>query len=121
MKLLTTLFKESTRLTGLAVAKNPHHSLTVLYEKILKTLDKMPDQAAYKQHTKQLVTERLSLVKSIKDPLELEKKVDPGFQIEEAIRDAENELILARKMVEWKPWEPLIGQAPKDQWKWPVA
>jgi NADH dehydrogenase (ubiquinone) 1 alpha subcomplex subunit 5 len=115
------LMKETTRITGLAVAKNPHHSLTVLYEKILRTLEKIPDSAAYKQHTKQLVNERLNLVKTIKDPVELEKRLDPGYQVEEAIRDAENELILARKMVEWKSWEPLIGQAPKNQWKWPTA
>jgi NADH dehydrogenase (ubiquinone) 1 alpha subcomplex subunit 5 len=115
------LMKETTRITGLAVAKNPHHSLTVLYEKILRALEKIPDSAFYKQNTKQLVNERLNLVRTIKDPVELEKKINPGFQVEETIRDAENELILARKMVEWKPWEPLVGQAPKNQYKWPMA
>ena len=121
MMLSKALFKESTRITGLAVAKDPHHSLTVLYEKILKTLEKIPENAAYKQHTKQLVTERLNLVKTIKNPADLEAKIDPAFQLEEAIRDAENELILARKIVDWKTWEPLVGQAPKNQWKWPMA
>lgn len=115
------ILKETTRITGLAVAKNPHHSLTVLYEKILRTLDKMPDSAAYKQHTKKLVDERFSLVKSVKDAQELEKRIAPGQQIEEVIKEAENELFLSRKMIEWKPWEKLVGQAPKDQWKWPVA
>ncbi|CAF0755869.1 unnamed protein product [Brachionus calyciflorus] len=114
------VLKESTRLAGLAVSKNPHHSLTVLYEKLLKTLDKMPENAVYRQQTKQLVEDRFKLVKSIQDPQELEKKINCG-QIEEVIKQAEYELILSRKMLEWKPWEPLISQAPKDQWKWPMA
>lgn len=94
--MISKVLKESTRITGLAVSKNPHHSLTVLYEKILKTLDKMPDNAAYKQHTKKLVENRFNLVKSIQDPVELEKKIDCG-QIEEVIKQAEGELVLSRK------------------------
>lgn len=115
------ILKETTKITGLAVAKNPHHSLTVLYEKILRTLDKMPDQAGYKQHTKKIVDERLGLVKTVKDAQELEKRLSPTLQIEEVIKEAENELFLSRKMLEWKPWEKLIAAAPENQWKWPVA
>lgn len=114
------VLKESTRLTGLAVSKNPHLSLTILYEKLLKTLNKMPDNAAYKQHTKQLVESRFNLVKTIQDPVELEKKIDCG-QIEEVIKQAEYELMLSRKMLEWKPWESLVAEPPKNQWKWPMA
>lgn len=114
------LIKETTRITGLAVAKNPHHSLTVMYEKILRTLDKMPDQAAYKQHTKKIVEERFNLVKTVKDVAELEKKINSG-QIEEVIKEAENELMLSRKMLEWKPWEKLVAPAPSNQWKWPIV
>lgn len=36
------------------------------------------------------------------------------------ISQASRELSLARKMLSWQPWEPLIEQAPKDQWKWPL-
>jgi NADH dehydrogenase (ubiquinone) 1 alpha subcomplex subunit 5 len=118
--MISKLVKETTRITGLNVAKHPQLSLTVLYEKILYSLEKMPDQAAYKQHTKKLVETRLDLVKAIKDVEQLEAKINSG-QIEEVIKEAENELILARSMLEWKPWEKLIAQAPKDQWKWPVA
>ena len=114
------LAKESTRLTGLAVAANPHHNLTVLYEKLLRVLAQMPDTAAYKKTTKLLVDERFNLVKTVKDPIELEKKINSG-QIEEVIKEAEYELLLAKKMLQWKPWEPLVAQAPKDQWKWPIA
>ena len=50
---------------------------------------------------------------------ELEKKINCG-QIEEVIVQAENEVMLARKMLEWKPWEPLVRDAPPNQWKWPI-
>ena len=112
--------KESTKLAGLAVNANPHHSLTILYDKLLGVLTQMPDTAAYKQSTKAIVDERFNLVKTIKDPLELEKKINSG-QIEQVIKEAEYELLLAKKMLQWKPWEPLVSQAPKDQWKWPIA
>jgi NADH dehydrogenase (ubiquinone) 1 alpha subcomplex subunit 5 len=118
--MISKILKQTTRITGLAVSQNPHHSLGVLYGKILKTLEKMPDHSSYKQHTKKLVQDRLDLVNSVKDAQELEKKIDSG-QIEEVIKQAENELILSRKMLDWKPWESLIGEAPKDQWKWPIA
>ncbi|KAM5255967.1 NADH dehydrogenase [ubiquinone] 1 alpha subcomplex subunit 5 isoform 2-T2 [Ctenodactylus gundi] len=52
-------------------------------------------------------------VKKLEDQLQL-------GQIEEVILQAENELSLARKMMQWKPWEPLVEEAPTNQWKWPI-
>lgn len=117
--MISNVIKQSTRITGLAVSTNPHHSLSVLYGKILKAIEGMPDSSAYKRHTKSLVDERLKLVNTIKDPVELEKQINSG-QIEEVIKEAESEVVLARQMAEWKPWEKLVGQAPPTQWKWPL-
>ncbi|KAI1284881.1 NADH dehydrogenase [ubiquinone] 1 alpha subcomplex subunit 5 [Halotydeus destructor] len=111
--------KKTTGLTGLLVARNPHFTLTSLYTKILGTLDKMPQEAAYRKHTEKLVKERMDIVKNELDVSALETKINSG-QVEEVILQAENELILARRMLQWKPWEPLVAEAPKNQWKWPM-
>ncbi|KAK4300387.1 hypothetical protein Pmani_027415 [Petrolisthes manimaculis] len=111
--------KLTTGLTGLAVATNPHHTLGVLYSKILRCLQKMPPDAAYRKYTEQIVTERHNLVKAETDVTKLEQVMNAG-QVEEVIQQAENELSLARKMLEWRPWEPLVQEPPSEQWKWPL-
>ena len=63
--------------------------------------------------------ERAALVKNEANVVELEKQISSG-QIEEVIIQAENELKLSRKILEWKSWEPLMAEAPANQWKWPI-
>ncbi|XP_045624914.1 NADH dehydrogenase [ubiquinone] 1 alpha subcomplex subunit 5 [Procambarus clarkii] len=111
--------KVSTALTGLPVARNPHHTLGVLYGKIMRCLQKMPHDAAYRKYTEQIIGERSALVKTEADVSKLEKAISCG-QIEEVIQQAENELTLARKMLDWKPWEPLVQEPLPGQWKWPI-
>ncbi|XP_023161236.1 NADH dehydrogenase [ubiquinone] 1 alpha subcomplex subunit 5 [Drosophila hydei] len=117
---MAKILKVSTGLTGLAVATNPHHTLSALYGKILRAVSKMPQESAYRKYTEQLVKQRADAVAKNKDIAALEKSVACG-QVEELIVQAENELILARKMLGWKPWEKLVQQAPAKQWDWPPA
>ncbi|VVC95179.1 unnamed protein product [Leptidea sinapis] len=86
------MLKKTTGLMGLAVNPNPHHTLGALYGKILRTLQKMPEESIYRKSTEQIVRERAAVLK---------------------------ELNLARKMLNWKPWEPLVSKPPKGQWDWP--
>ncbi|CAH8541119.1 unnamed protein product [Dicrocoelium dendriticum] len=112
-------FKQSTQLTGLAVSKNPHATLTALYNRILKVLSLMPEDSGYRKHTSAIVQSRLQAVSTISDISKLEKTIDCG-QIEEVIIQANREYLLARNMLKWKPWEPLIETPPANQWKWPI-
>ncbi|XP_062338869.1 NADH dehydrogenase [ubiquinone] 1 alpha subcomplex subunit 5 [Osmerus eperlanus] len=113
------ILKKTTGLVGLAVSHNPHERLRVLYSKILASLQTMPQDAAYRKYTEQLVNHRFNLIKTELDVKKLEQKINCG-QIEEVIAQAEFELSLSRKMAEWKPWEPLIEEPPPNQWKWPI-
>ncbi|XP_012508181.1 PREDICTED: NADH dehydrogenase [ubiquinone] 1 alpha subcomplex subunit 5 [Propithecus coquereli] len=90
--------KKTTGLVGLAVCETPHERLRILYTKILDVLEQIPKNAAYRKYTEQITNEKLAMVKA----------------------QAENELSLARKMMQWKPWEPLVEEPPANQWKWPI-
>ncbi|XP_036912387.1 NADH dehydrogenase [ubiquinone] 1 alpha subcomplex subunit 5 [Sturnira hondurensis] len=113
------LLKKTTGLVGLAVSESPHERLRILYTKILDVLEQIPKNAAYRRYTEQITNERLDMVKAEADVKKLEDQLQGG-QIEEVILQAENELSLARKMIRWKPWEPLVEEPPADQWKWPI-
>ncbi|KAM5255966.1 NADH dehydrogenase [ubiquinone] 1 alpha subcomplex subunit 5 isoform 1-T1 [Ctenodactylus gundi] len=113
------VLKKTTGLVGLAVCETPHERLRILYTKILDTLDQIPKNAAYRKYTEQITNEKLAVVKAEPDVKKLEDQLQLG-QIEEVILQAENELSLARKMMQWKPWEPLVEEAPTNQWKWPI-
>ncbi|KAM7177544.1 NADH dehydrogenase [ubiquinone] 1 alpha subcomplex subunit 5 isoform 3-T3 [Macrochelys suwanniensis] len=97
--------KKTTGLMGLAVSETPHEDI--------------PKDAAYRKYTEQIVNERFNMVKTEPNVQKLEDKMKSG-QIEEVIMQAESELSLARKMAQWKPWEPLVEEPPTDQWRWPI-
>ncbi|ESN92129.1 hypothetical protein HELRODRAFT_181748 [Helobdella robusta] len=113
------LLKKTTGLTGLAVAKDPHKSLVILYDKLLAVLQKMPASAGYRQKTQIIIQDRLAAVHSEPNIAKLEAKINGGMA-EELIVQAEKELTLARKMLEWKPWEGPVKEPPHNQWKWPI-
>ncbi|XP_008568996.1 PREDICTED: NADH dehydrogenase [ubiquinone] 1 alpha subcomplex subunit 5 [Galeopterus variegatus] len=111
--------KKTTGLVGLAVCETPHEKLRILYTKILGILEQIPKNAAYRKYTEQIINERLGIVEAEPNVKKLEDQLQYG-QIEEVILQAENELSLARKMIQWKPWEPLVEEPPANQWKWPI-
>ncbi|XP_005402383.1 PREDICTED: NADH dehydrogenase [ubiquinone] 1 alpha subcomplex subunit 5 isoform X1 [Chinchilla lanigera] len=113
------VLKKTTGLVGLAVCETPHERLRILYTKILDVLEQIPKNAAYRKYTEQITNERLATVKAEPDVNKLEDRLQLG-QLEEVILQAENELRLARKMMQWKPWEPLVEEPPANQWKWPI-
>ncbi|KAL3320409.1 ndufa5, NADH-ubiquinone oxidoreductase subunit [Cichlidogyrus casuarinus] len=110
--------KKSTYLAGLAVSKTPHASLMALYNRTLKVLQTMPTDYAYRKATEDLVKTRLNLVKQHQNVEELEHQINAG-QIEEVIVQAQREYDLCRDLLKWQPWQPLIEDAPTNQWKWP--
>ncbi|ELT90874.1 hypothetical protein CAPTEDRAFT_165457 [Capitella teleta] len=116
---MSRILKQTTNLTGLSVAEKPLKQLKILYTRTLKVLQEMPEDAAYRKHTQALTQTRLNVVTETTDPVKAEGLIKQG-QIEEVILQAERELSLAQKMVEWKPWQPLAGEAPANQWKWPI-
>ncbi|XP_007532614.1 NADH dehydrogenase [ubiquinone] 1 alpha subcomplex subunit 5-like [Erinaceus europaeus] len=113
------LLKKTTGLVELAVCDTLHKRLKILYAKILDVLDQIPKNTAYRKYTEQITNEKLSMVKAEPNVKKLEEQLQSG-QIEEVIVQAENELSLARKMVQWKPWELLVDEPPTNQWKWPI-
>ncbi|XP_059963240.1 NADH dehydrogenase [ubiquinone] 1 alpha subcomplex subunit 5-like [Mesoplodon densirostris] len=119
MAVVASLLKKTTALVGLAVCESPHERLKILYAKILDVLGQIPKNAAYRKYTEQITTEKLSMVKAEPDVKKLEEQLHGG-QVEEVILQAENELSLARKMVQWKPWEALVEEPLANQWKWPI-
>lgn len=59
------MMKVTTGLTRLAVAQNPQHTLSVLYAKILRSLQKIPEDAAYRRYTEQVVKDRALAVSEV--------------------------------------------------------
>ncbi|XP_054278188.1 NADH dehydrogenase [ubiquinone] 1 alpha subcomplex subunit 5 [Macrosteles quadrilineatus] len=117
-KIAGQVLKETTGLTGLKVSKNPIHELSVLYGKTLRVLQKMPEEAAYRKYTEEIVSQKNNVVQNAKSVADIESQINCG-QVEELIIQAENELTLSRKMLTWRPWEPLAKPPPPHQWTWP--
>jgi NADH dehydrogenase (ubiquinone) 1 alpha subcomplex subunit 5 len=110
--------KTTTELTGLAVHPAPLQALTETYGKTLSFLQTLPSESVYRQATQALTENRLEAVKKVQnfhqDAVnsgdrekvesiigELELEIDAG-QIEEVVIQANDELKLAAKMLEWK-------------------
>ncbi|KAI8058387.1 ETC complex I subunit conserved region-domain-containing protein, partial [Syncephalis plumigaleata] len=105
----------TTSLTGVPVHPNPRPHLIKVYQETLEALKPIPNSAVYRQAAEALTKQRLSVVEQLENVEEIERTLDAG-QIEEVIIQAEDELQLVSKMIEWKAWEPLEVPAPEGQW-----
>ncbi|BGP12391.1 hypothetical protein JCM10213_002004 [Rhodosporidiobolus nylandii] len=114
--------KLSTGITGIAVEQQPFPSLIHTYNSTLALLQQIPTSAVYRQSVEAITRERLAVVNQLggegsEEQVEaVENKIGAGL-VEELIIQAEEELKLAGKMIEWKAWEELEEQPAPGQWE----
>lgn len=105
-----------TGITGLQTHPNPRPALISLYNATLDLLkEKFPSESVYRTSIETLTKSRLSIVESNEVVEKIESQIGCGL-IEEVVIQAHEELELAKKMAEWKAWEPLEEEPLKDQW-----
>lgn len=106
----------STDICGVDVHPTPLTALQGTYASTLSVLESLPAESVYKQAATAITTQRLNIVKRIaakeaeqgRSPdneeavVKLEEELDAGL-VEEVLGQAEHELKLAAKMIDWKP------------------
>jgi NADH dehydrogenase (ubiquinone) 1 alpha subcomplex subunit 5 len=106
--------KVSTGVTGLDVHSAPFPALIHTYTSTLALLQSIPASAVYRQSVEAITRERLEAVKSVgeegtEEQIEqLEQRLQMG-QVEELIIQAQEELKLAGKIIEWKAYVPFFS------------
>lgn len=108
-----------TGLAGLPVCKEPHRELLKHYTRIIRNLERLPNESLYRVQTEQLINERKKIVESNPNPEDIERKIGAGM-CEELIEQAKLESSLILTMEYYKPWEPLVEKPDPNQWKWPL-
>ncbi|GAA5871915.1 hypothetical protein JCM3774_000727 [Rhodotorula dairenensis] len=117
----TARTKVVTGIAGLDVHPRPLAALAQTYTSTLKVLEKIPAAAVYRQSAEAITKERLAAVqRASEDGTEadieaVEREIDAGL-VEEVLLQAQDELKLAAKMLEYKPWEELAEAPPAGQW-----
>ncbi|KAK4057681.1 hypothetical protein OIO90_001329 [Microbotryomycetes sp. JL221] len=113
--------KASLPLTGLKVHHDPIPALTGLYKSTLELLQAAPASAVYRQSVESITRDRLATVEQLagqgteQDIEAIEERIGAGF-IEEVIKQADDELKLAAKLLEVKAWEELESPPEPGQW-----
>ncbi|XP_043518830.1 NADH dehydrogenase [ubiquinone] 1 alpha subcomplex subunit 5 [Frieseomelitta varia] len=115
---MAKVLKKTTGLTGIAVCEHPRERLRLIYDRILRVADNFPKDYVYRKAVEDLAKERKNIVEQNEDVAVIEQKIGQG-QIEEVIISARGELSLMQDMLNQKPWENLMEQAPPNQWTWP--
>ncbi|KAF6765884.1 hypothetical protein DFP72DRAFT_797568, partial [Ephemerocybe angulata] len=84
----------------------------------LSVLATIPETSVYRQGVEALTRHRLNISESANGDLTAAAEKLGEGQIEEALDVANDELILATNMVEWKAWEPLEEKPAPGQWEY---
>ncbi|KAI3975639.1 hypothetical protein MKX01_017209 [Papaver californicum] len=95
--------KETTGIVGLDVVPNAREVLISLYKKTLNEIKAVPEDEGYRKAVESFTTNRLRVCEEEQDWEQIEKKLACG-QVEELIEEAQDELTLISKMIEWDPW-----------------
>ncbi|CAH8335296.1 unnamed protein product [Eruca vesicaria subsp. sativa] len=95
--------KQTTGIVGLDVVPNARAVLIDLYSKTLKEIQAVPEDEGYRKAVESFTRHRLNVCKEEEDWEAIEKRLGCG-QVEELIEEAQDELTLIGKMIEWDPW-----------------
>jgi len=117
-RLLRQATTTTTGWTGVAVHPSPRLYLVSLYKQTLSQLSQLPAHAVYRQSVTAITNNRLGLVERMEASEEIAKTLGVE-RIEQVISEAEDELKLIPKMVEWQAWEPLEAAEQEGQWDGP--
>ncbi|BFZ53693.1 hypothetical protein PYCC9005_000723 [Savitreella phatthalungensis] len=109
----------TTGITGLKADPNPRPSLLQAYDATLEALSGMPEESVYRRATEALTRQRKSVVEKTEDLSQIEQQIEAGL-VEEILKQAQDELSLAQKMLVWRAWEELEDPAPAGQWDTPL-
>eukprot|EP00126_Sphaerothecum_destruens_P004626 Sdes_comp18289_c0_seq5m7969 len=110
--------KLTTNIAGLEVVPNAREVLLNSYKTLLALVGKLPTTSGYRLQVEKTTQQRLDILQKQESFEVVEKEINCG-QIEELIEQANDEIRLASKFSEWKPWEPLSIAPLPNQWKFP--
>lgn len=105
-----------TGLTGIFEFPNPRPRLLRIYAETNELLKQFPETSVYRQSVEGINKHRYEIVKTTDTVVDIEQKIGGGL-IEEILIQAGEEYALAKKMLEWKAWEPLEETAPEGTWE----
>ncbi|KAF9664235.1 hypothetical protein SADUNF_Sadunf17G0135000 [Salix dunnii] len=95
--------KQTTGIVGLDVVPNARAVLINLYTKTLKEIEAVPQDEGYRKAVESFTKHRLTVCEEEEEWEKIEERIGCG-QVEELIEEAQDELKLIGKMIEWDPW-----------------
>jgi len=105
--------KKTTGIVGLPVVPDPKPVLLGLYAQTLEALEAVPANAEYRKTVEALTKERLAAVEAGADVAAIEASIGCG-QVEQLIRQAEDELRLIPSLVSARAFDAYDGTAPEE-------